>query len=281
MTFAGQFTSTTSAAQSVTLTSSGETALSITSITAAGDFAQTNNCGASLAPAQSCTIQITFAPTALGSRIGSVTIVDNSTSTPEIIALSGLGTTFTIGTQAGGSTSATVNAGVTAVYNLTLLGTAGTTGNVAFSCSGAPAAATCAVNPTSLALSGGVPANFTVTVTTTARAGVIPLSLKFPVSGMPLYCSLLAWFAFMAMVAKKVERTRLRTGMVLACSILSAIMLIAGCGGGGGAAPVSPAPTPTPTPTPTSGTPAGTSILAVTATSGGATRILNLTLTVN
>src|SRR6185503_18102667 len=68
--FTNQLVGTTSAAQAVTLTSSGETPLAITSITASGDFAQTNDCPSSLPNTQSCTIQITFKPTARGVRTG-------------------------------------------------------------------------------------------------------------------------------------------------------------------------------------------------------------------
>src|SRR5438552_3256776 len=54
------YVGTTSAAQPVTLTNSGGAALSISSIavtgTNSGDFAQTNNCGTSLAASSSCTI---------------------------------------------------------------------------------------------------------------------------------------------------------------------------------------------------------------------------------
>lgn len=277
--FAGQFTGTTSAAQSVMLTSSGETALDITSISASGDFAQTNDCGTSLPATQSCTIQVTFSPTVLGPDGGSITIVDNSTSTPELVTLSGMGTTFTIGMQPGGSSSATVNAGATASYNLTMIGTPGATGNVTFACSGAPSASTCTLSPASAALNGGTPVNFTVAVKTTARASVAPLSLMLPSSGMPL--PVLAWPALAILLMVSFRKARLRHRAVLASAVLGIVMLMAACGGGG-STPPPPTPTPTPSPTPSGpGTPAGTSILAVTATSGDATRTFNLTLTVN
>jgi parallel beta-helix repeat protein len=282
--FAGQFTGTTSAAQSVTLTSSGETALNITSISATGDFAQTNDCGASLAPTQTCTIQVTFTPTVLGGEAGSIAIVDNSTSTPELVGLSGVGTTFTIGTQPGGTSSATINAGATANYNLTLVGTAGTTGNVTFACSGAPSASTCTVTPGTVGLNGGTPVDFTVAVSTTARGATVPFSLVIlPSSGT--FWPVLAWSIVALLLMVTFKSTRSRQRAVLASAVLGLFMLMAACGGGG-STPPPPAPTPTPVPTPSPtpagpGTPAGTSVLAVTATSGNATRTFSLTLTVN
>src|SRR5207302_9606953 len=62
----------TSPAQAVTLANSGSASLSISSIAIAGtnsaDFAQTNNCGSSVAAGGSCTINVTFAPTTTGAR---------------------------------------------------------------------------------------------------------------------------------------------------------------------------------------------------------------------
>ena len=68
--FSNQTVNTTSAAQTLTLSNSGTAALTITSITITGtnanSFAQTNNCGASVAAGLSCTISVTFTPTGTG-----------------------------------------------------------------------------------------------------------------------------------------------------------------------------------------------------------------------
>ena len=64
LTFAAQNVLTTSAAKNITLTNNGSAALSLNSIVASGDYAQTNNCGSSLAASLSCTIQVTFSPSA-------------------------------------------------------------------------------------------------------------------------------------------------------------------------------------------------------------------------
>lgn len=77
LTFGEQQVGTTSAAQTVTLTNNGTIALTINSIESllGSDFAQTNDCGASLAVGDSCTITITFGPTgALGVITGSITV---------------------------------------------------------------------------------------------------------------------------------------------------------------------------------------------------------------
>src|SRR2546421_376632 len=78
LTFSSQQVGTTSSPQKVTLKNTGTAALTINSIAASGDFAQTNTCGSSVAINASCTITVTFTPTAEGTRTGSVSISDNA-----------------------------------------------------------------------------------------------------------------------------------------------------------------------------------------------------------
>ena len=89
--FDNQSVGTTSAAKTVTLSNSGNSPLTITSISASGDFAQTNNCPATLAASANCTINITFAPIAAGSRSGSIAVMSNAPSSPDSVSLSGTG----------------------------------------------------------------------------------------------------------------------------------------------------------------------------------------------
>ena len=94
--FGSQSVGTTSAAQTVTLSNTGNAALSITGLaltgTNASDFAQTNTCGSSVAAGSSCTISVTFKPSASGSRTASVSITDNASGSPQTVTLSGTGT---------------------------------------------------------------------------------------------------------------------------------------------------------------------------------------------
>src|SRR5581483_4561227 len=89
--FGAQTVGTSTASQAVTLTNSGNMALSISALTAAGDFSQTNNCGTSLNAGTSCTISVVFSPTALGSRTGSLSLTSNSNNNPAPVSLSGTG----------------------------------------------------------------------------------------------------------------------------------------------------------------------------------------------
>jgi hypothetical protein len=100
VTFGTQAVGTTSNAQIVTLTNTGSTVLAIGSIAISGpnanDFAQTKNCGSSLAPNGSCAITVTFTPSATGARSATITISDNTPANPHMIALSGTGLTSTV-----------------------------------------------------------------------------------------------------------------------------------------------------------------------------------------
>ena len=87
------FAGFTSAAQNVTLANQQNVPLSISSIAASGDFkVSSTTCGMSLAPLKSCTIAVTFTPTASGKRTGTLTVKDNAENSPQTARLSGTGT---------------------------------------------------------------------------------------------------------------------------------------------------------------------------------------------
>jgi hypothetical protein len=91
LTFPLQLANTTSAAQNVTLTNSGNQTLTITSVTASTHFTRTNTCP-SLAPGASCTIKVKFAPNAGGTATGTLTVTDNAGGSPQTVSLTGTAT---------------------------------------------------------------------------------------------------------------------------------------------------------------------------------------------
>jgi hypothetical protein len=91
LSFGAQVENTTSAAKPVTLKNTGSTTLTINSIGVSGAFAQTNNCGATLAAGHTCTINVTFTPTTTGPFSGTLTVTDNATNSPQTTSLSGTG----------------------------------------------------------------------------------------------------------------------------------------------------------------------------------------------
>lgn len=74
------------------MTNVGNTTLHITSIKNYGMyFSESNSCGSSLPPQQSCDIWVTFAPRVLGMFNGGVSISDNGVGSPQHVSLSGTG----------------------------------------------------------------------------------------------------------------------------------------------------------------------------------------------
>ncbi len=84
-----------SAPQSLTVISSGNTTLHISSVSLSGpnpsDFSLTNNCTAPLAPASSCTISLVFSPAAPGQRTADLVITDDAQGSPQGVVLGGTG----------------------------------------------------------------------------------------------------------------------------------------------------------------------------------------------
>ncbi len=159
----------TSTVDKVTLTNVGTTALTITSIAVTGaeaaDFPQTaTTCGGSLAAAASCTVSMTFKPSTTGARSADLTFTDSASGSPQLVALSGTGTTveltprnLSFGTLAVGLTSAakTVtlkNLGTTATTITSIAVTGAEAGDfpeTATTCGGSlAAAASCTVSVT-------------------------------------------------------------------------------------------------------------------------------------
>ena len=85
ITFPATGVGTTALSPIVTLTNNGGQPLAIATTTITGDFAivpGTNTCPATLAVAAACTLQLAFTPTTGGPRTGTLTLTDNSPTSP-------------------------------------------------------------------------------------------------------------------------------------------------------------------------------------------------------
>ena len=94
--FGNQAMGTTSAVTVVTLQNNQTAPLTIAGISTTGNFAQTSTCPLSpstLGPGTSCTVSVTFTPSALGTLAGILTVSDNAATSPQTAQLSGTGTT--------------------------------------------------------------------------------------------------------------------------------------------------------------------------------------------
>jgi hypothetical protein len=89
--FHGQKAGTKSKPQVVTLTNTGKTALTISSMKIKGEFGMTSTCGTSVAAGANCAISIDFSPKSQGPLLGSLSIRDSASTKPQVIELSGTG----------------------------------------------------------------------------------------------------------------------------------------------------------------------------------------------
>jgi hypothetical protein len=155
------------------------------------------------------------------------------------------------------SLSQTVKSGQTATYNL-LLSSEGITGNVALTCSGAPAGSTCKVNPASAVLANGssvVPITVTVTTTAVARNQRLPFrTIPFAVAGV--------------IAALSFATSKRRRSLFLMLFAFGLIAAVSACGG-------KSTNTTTVVQGPTS------AILTLTGNSNGSTSAVQLQLTIN
>jgi hypothetical protein len=178
LSFGNQVINETSAAKTVTLTNTGATSVTISSITASANFAiSSKTCGATLAAGAACKVSATFTPTALGAVTGTLAFSDNAANSPQTVALSGTGiapATLTPASaiypaQAVGTTSAAKTFTLTNNQTVAITGIViSTTGDFAVS------ATTCT---TSLAAKGKCTINVTFTPTQTGtRPGQLSVS---------------------------------------------------------------------------------------------------------
>ncbi|HEV1994958.1 MAG TPA: choice-of-anchor D domain-containing protein [Candidatus Acidoferrum sp.] len=88
---------TPSQAQSITLTSTGDQGLSLSSISIAGananEFSESDNCQAPtvLQPSKFCIISVIFTPSATGQRQATLALLDNAPGSPQSVPLNGMG----------------------------------------------------------------------------------------------------------------------------------------------------------------------------------------------
>jgi hypothetical protein len=86
---------TSSSPQTVNVTNVGAASVNFKQITFTGkdpgNYSQTDNCLPNIAAGASCSINVTFTPTATGSRPASLSLTDNGGGSPQLVPLSGAG----------------------------------------------------------------------------------------------------------------------------------------------------------------------------------------------
>jgi len=273
LTFAAQTVSIESSPQTITLTNTGNGALTPLKITRNGNFAETNDCAGSVAAGASCTIKVTFSPAGAGTLTGTLTLTDNASDSPQTVQLSGTGTDFAISSTA---TSQTVSAGQVANYSVTLAPQDGYSDKVNLTCTGAPSESTCTLTPTSVTLNGSASTTVAVAVSTTAPSHSPPGQRMLPPT-LPGLGRMFWLYALLGLASLALAGARKRRAACLLAGCLLIVVLWAACGGGGNHLT-------TITPPPNQGTPEGTytvNVTATDATSSALTHTVQLSLTVN
>ncbi len=282
--FPNQGVHTTSSAQDLGLANLGNANLTLSSYSISGpnasDFAIINTgttCTSpiTLAPNAKCAIMVTFTPSALGLRTATITYADNAPGSPQTLPLQGNGDDFGLSLATGSSSSATVTAGSSATYSLTLTPVAGFSQAISLACNGLPAHSFCSFLPNQVTLDGTNAQNVKVTVGTAAATLVPPGTQGAPPApgGLAAYDW---WVALLLMASIALAFKRRGRASFLAGAILLATLALS-CGGGGG---FSSAGSGSSGSTSNPGTPTGTYTLTVTGTAGSLTHQTTLTLTV-
>jgi hypothetical protein len=274
LTFPPQVVGTASAPQTITLTNTGNLTLMISGIIFSGtespDFSQNNNCGSSVAGGASCSINVTFTPSATGSRTATMNVIDNAMGSPQMVPVSGTGVSMALSAPVLSPTSLTLTAGQSGSFTATVTVAAGE-GAVTFTCTGAPAGVACSPGTPVVNANGTVTS--TIAVRTTARGGVPPVPDVPPLGSSPLLMLVWGLCGIAGGLGTLLLSTRLRPcwsfSQRAACATLvllvMSIGLLAGCGSSGGGQ---------------AGTPAGTYMLTVTASASGQSASSTFTLTV-
>lgn len=193
LTFSTTAAGDASAPQTVTLSNTGTTTLHFTGIHASTDFTTLSNCDA-LVPAASCTLIITFTPqpgTAAATRIGTVHILSDSTTSLEFISVIGTATpstlvlnptsldfgTVLVGTNATQMIQATnTTAGSATFFNMTTTGDYNVNGTCPTPGNTLPANTTCTLQitfaPTSVGTRPGA-VNLSISLSTLPLSAVL------------------------------------------------------------------------------------------------------------
>ncbi len=224
----------TSTAQVFTVTNTSGAALTfgtgaINLTPATTVFAQTNTCGTGLAAGATCTVNVTFAPTATGSFSSTLTVTSTlrtfSTSvtsalTATAIAAPAADFTLTPATQSG-----MISSGSSATFSLSAVSVNGYTGTVTFSCAPLSGGQSCTATTPTLPVTASTAANATFSIATNQR--VAGLATPRGAGGM-----LASMAALMGVTFLFRKRRPYRIAGLL-CALLMLAAAVSGCSGSG------------------------------------------------
>lgn len=270
--FGEQHVGVTSAPLPIIATNNGSVPISFSSITASGDFAETDNCTkVPLQPTTNCVINVTYTPSTAGASVGALTLTDNAPGSPQIVLLTGTGfgeqSDFTLTVL---PPSATVPAGKPAQFTLTLTSFGGFAQPVTLECEGLPKSTACegSANPVTPTSTG---ANVTLLITTGTRT-LLPVNrpVQFnPPSARQIWVFIWTTLVILLLLSATMVRWRPRAAGISALAIVIAMLMVSAACSGGSQQSQTP------------GTPAGSFPITIVGTTGQLTHKAVVMLNVN
>lgn len=93
LSFGSQAVGTASAPQTITISNTGSSTLTISSISATAGFSIGPTCGPGTAipPRSACSVPVSFTPSTAGNAVGTLSVSDNAAASPQTVALQGTG----------------------------------------------------------------------------------------------------------------------------------------------------------------------------------------------
>ena len=166
--FASQAIGTTSGAKGAIISNTGPVVMTASKFVVSGDFAIKNNaCLKGILPGAQCAVTVTFSPTQVGTRNGSLMLFENANSSPQTVTLTGTGK--------GASSTVLTSSLNPSIYGQSITFTAHVTSNAG----GTPTGTVSFVNGTKAfgkaTLSGGI----ATLTTTTLAAGTESIVAKY------------------------------------------------------------------------------------------------------
>jgi hypothetical protein len=233
LTFDPQLVGTESAPQTITVSNTGNAPLNGIGLAITTAYEQifpfTSDC-TSLNPGASCIFSVAFKPASTGTTSTALIVENSSGLAFQQVNVTGTSSQFQIGTQTSGSMSSIIASGSTATYALKISPAGGYSGSVSLACGSLPANASCTFMPPNLALSGGTPANFTLSISTQSAQTASLLGT----GGVSVVL-----VAFVFLLPSK--RKRASSTALICFGALLLITSFSGCGGSSSSAPTSQA----------------------------------------
>jgi ASPM-SPD-2-Hydin domain-containing protein len=264
LSFGSQVVGTASSAQTITVTSTGGTPISISNVSTPTGFTA-SGCTSAVPQGSSCQIAVVFQPSTTGTITGNLTFTDNVSGTARVYPLSGSGTDFSFPQPSQTASTSTLSSASPATFALTVSGSSGFSSQISFACHNLPTNTQCSFSPNVLTPGSGGSSSVTLTVSRISNSALSSRDTNRVNGTMQLG-------AIFLLAALLMIRQTKRTVSYPSLACMAFLLLSLSACGGGSSTPHSPTLQPPP----------GSYPFTVNATvSGGMPKTIDLTLLVD